>query len=75
MVVLREGLDPLTCSVPLPSTLPFLHGTPTSRRFLFGRAKSLHRPSSVTPPFPRPNYKRVEMIFLFPRRLGTEIGV
>jgi hypothetical protein len=26
--VLHEGLDPLTCSVPLPSTLPFLHGNP-----------------------------------------------
>ena len=48
MAVLREGLDPLTCSVPLPSTLPFLHGTPTTRRF------SSDAPNPFTTPPPSP---------------------
>jgi hypothetical protein len=46
--VLREGLDPLTCSVllPLRCTLPFLHGT-HNPSFFAGRLNSLHRPSSL----------------------------
>jgi hypothetical protein len=58
--VLREGLDPLACNVPLTSTLPFLHGT-HNPPFFAGRQAPFTAP--LTPPFPRPNYKRVEMIF------------
>jgi hypothetical protein len=64
--VLREGLDPLTIQLPLPSTLPFLYGTHAGRQTPFKTPFT----ALLTPPFPRPNYKRVEMIFFVPAAIG-----
>ena len=69
----REGLDPPYMQS-ATSLHPFFSSwNPQPSHFLPG----LQIPSTLlfTPRFPRPNYKREEMIFLFPRRLGIEIGV
>jgi hypothetical protein len=70
--VLREGLEPFTSSVPLPSTLPFLHVTHNPSFFS-------RRQIPFTVP-PHPSFSPAQLQtgrndLLFPRRLGIEIGV
>jgi hypothetical protein len=69
--VLREGLDPLTCNVPLTSTLPFLHGT-HNPPFFAGRQAPFTAPH---PSFSPAQLQASRNDLLIPRRLGIEIGV